>query len=197
MQPATQIAQSVLYLKSPRARAFTSELGRKQVGPRDYLSCMRMSKAVRFIKALAPEARRLYLAERRAKWLTDVIVHRDGRQIFKLNGIAPDGVPYDIHLELQGDASLADFLCAVMNDKNCPNIMRLDAAKTAASLMYEKPSARVVIERACAVRPKPAPRRSPEERMKIRRQQQAAWARRRRQSSVIATTTEPPAISNG
>jgi len=63
MQPATQIAKSVLHLKSPRARAFASEMGRNHRGPYDLLTCRKISDACR--KSLSGEARRYYLAEGR------------------------------------------------------------------------------------------------------------------------------------
>jgi hypothetical protein len=142
---AASIAQTVLHLKSPRARAFTRELGRKQVGPRDYLSCMRVSEACRFIKSLAPEARRYFIAERKAKWLTDVLVVEQDRKVFALKGVAPDGIPYNVHIDLPGDATLIDFLTAVMNCKGAPVIMRLDAAKTCAPLVHERPKPVVMV----------------------------------------------------
>jgi hypothetical protein len=41
------VAKTILHLKTPRARAFTSELGRKQIGARDPRSCRRVSDACR------------------------------------------------------------------------------------------------------------------------------------------------------
>jgi hypothetical protein len=143
MQPATQIAKSVLHLKSPRARAFASEMGRNHRGPYDYLTGRKISDACRFIKSLSAEARRYYLSERKAKWLTDVIVDHGDRKTFDLAGTAPDGVPYDIHIDMPADAELLDFLLLVMRYEGAPMIMRLDAAKIAAPLMHEKPRRRV------------------------------------------------------
>jgi hypothetical protein len=147
MQPATQIAKSVLHLKSPRARAFASEMGRNHRGPYDYLTCRKISEACRFFKALAPEARRYFIAERKARWLTNVIVDHGTMKTFDLAGIAPDGVPYDIHIDMPADAELLDFLLLVMRYESAPLIMRLDAAKIAAPLVHEKPRRRVAVER--------------------------------------------------
>jgi hypothetical protein len=61
--------------------------------------------------------------------------------------------------------------------------MRLDAAKTAAYLMYEKPKAQVVVERS---REKAASPYSPEWRAKISEASKRAWVRRRRRSAVVA-----------
>ena len=43
------------------------------------------------------------------------------------------------------DATLLDFLLLVMRCNDAPMIMRLDYAKNAASLMYEKPRGKVVV----------------------------------------------------
>jgi hypothetical protein len=199
MQPATQIAKSVLHLKSPRARAFASEMGRNHRGPHDYLTSRKVSAACRFIKAIAPEARRYFIAERKARWLTDVIVHRDGRQIFELSG-AFEGQPYDIHIDLPGDATLLDFLAAVMRHRGAPLIMRMDAAKIAAPLVHRKPKPEVVVvERPCTARPKSTPREnivrvgSPEWRMKI----SAAIKRgnERRRLALAASDAAEPAVA--
>jgi hypothetical protein len=57
-----------------------------------------------------------------------------------------EGVPYSIHITMAADASLLDFLLLVMRRPDAPMIMRLDAAKIAAPLMYEKPRRRVAVE---------------------------------------------------
>jgi hypothetical protein len=49
------------------------------------------------------------------------------------------GRKFAIHLELPLDASLTDFLCAVMRCPDAPVVMRLDAAKNAAPLAHVKP----------------------------------------------------------
>jgi hypothetical protein len=197
MKSAIQIAKTTLHLKSPRARAFASQMGRAHRGPYDYWTCRKVSDACRFIKSLAPEARRYFIAERKARWLTNCIVAHPDRKTFDLAGIAPDGIPYDIHIEMPLDATLLDFLLLVMRCEDAHWIMRTDAAKIAAPLMHERPKPVIMVERACTARPTPAPRPSPEERMKIRRQQQAAWARRKRRLSHVATDAADPAVAEG
>jgi hypothetical protein len=144
MQPATQIAKSILHLKTPRARAFASGMGRNHRGPYDPLTCAKVSDACRFVKSLTAEARRYYLAERKAKWLTDVILEHGDHKTFDLAGVF-EGRAYDIHIEMPLDATLLDFLLLVMRCNDAPMIMRLDCAKNAASLMYEKPRGKVVV----------------------------------------------------
>ena len=144
MQPATQTAKSILHLKTPRARAFASGMGRNHRGPYDPLICAKVSYACRFIKSLTAEARRYYLAERKAKWLTDVILEHGDHKTFDLAGVF-EGRAYDIHIEMPLDATLLDFLLLVMRCNDAPMIMRLDCAKNAASLMYEKPRGKVVV----------------------------------------------------
>jgi hypothetical protein len=144
MQTAAAAAQSILHLKTPRARAFASGMGRAHRGPYDPLTCAKVSDAVRFIKSLSVEARRYYLAERKAKWLTDVIVTHADRKTFDLAGVLDE--PYDIHIEMALDATLLDFLLLVMNCPDAPMIMRLDCAKNAATLMHERPKPVVTLE---------------------------------------------------
>jgi hypothetical protein len=147
MQPATQIAKSVLHLKSPRARAFASGMGRNHRGPYDYLTCRKVSDACRFIKSLSVEARRYYLAERKARWLTNCIVTHPDRKTFDLAGVDPlTGRRFWVHIEMALDATLLDFLLLVMNCPDAPMIMRLDCAKNAATLMHERPKPVVTLE---------------------------------------------------
>ena len=145
MQTAAAAAQAILHLKTPRARAFASGMGRAHRGPYDPLTCAKVSDGVRFIRSLSAEARRYYLAERRAKWLTDVIVTHPDCKTFDLAGVLDE--PYDIHIEMPLDATLLDFLLLVMNCPDAPMLMRLDAAKTAATLMHERPKPVVTVER--------------------------------------------------
>ena len=77
----------------------------------------------------------LLLVMRKARWLTNVIVDHGTMKTFDLAGIAPDGVPYDIHIDMPADAELLDFLLLVMRYEGAPLIMRLDAAKIAAPLI--------------------------------------------------------------
>jgi hypothetical protein len=97
-----------------------------------------VSDACRFIKSLSVEARRYYLAERKAKWLTNCTVTHPDRKTFDLVGVF-EGCAYDIHIEMPLDATLLDFLLLVMNCESAPMLMRLDAAKTAAKLMHKPP----------------------------------------------------------
>ncbi|HZZ22731.1 MAG TPA: hypothetical protein VFE60_09215 [Roseiarcus sp.] len=184
MQPATQIAKSILHLKTPRARAFASGMGRNHRGPYDPLTCAKVSDACRFIKSLSAEARRYYLAERKAKWLTNCIVTHPDRKTFDLAGVLDE--PYDIHIEMPLDATLLDFLLLVMNCPDAPMLMRLDAAKTAATLMHERPKPVVTVER--------------EQQLERRRERKRQYMRRRyreRLSAVAAAIPANPPVAEG
>jgi hypothetical protein len=99
-----------------------------------------------FIKSLSAEARRYYRAERRSRWLTNCIVERGDIKTFDLAGTDPQtGRRFAVHIEMPLDATLLDFLLLVMRCNDAPMIMRLDCAKNAASLMYEKPRGKVVV----------------------------------------------------
>jgi hypothetical protein len=179
MQTAAAAAQAILHLKTPRARAFASGMGRAHRGPYDPLTCAKVSAAVRFIRSLSAEARRYYLAERKARWLTNCIVTHPDRKTFDLVGVLDE--PYDIHIEMPLDATLLDFLLLVMNCPDAPMIMRLDAAKTAAKLMHEPPKPVVVTL----------------EQRRERRRQYMRKRYRQRLSAVAATDEADPAVSNG
>ena len=87
-------------------------------------------------------ARRMYRAERRSRWLTNVIVECPERGIktFDLAGTDPmTGRKFAVHLEMPLDATLCDFLLLVARHPDAPVVMRLDAAKNAAVLTHPKP----------------------------------------------------------
>jgi hypothetical protein len=124
-------------------------MGQRNRGPWDPEHSRKMREALSILNAISREARRYYRAERRSRWLTNCIVTHADRKTFDLKGVAPDGIPYDIHIEMPLDATLLDFLLLVMRCEDAPMVMRLDCAKTAAPLMHEKPrrTVGVVIER--------------------------------------------------
>lgn len=124
------------------------EMGRRNRGPYSPETCRKVSDACRFIKSLSAEARRYYLAERKARWLTNCIVEHGDRKVFALAGVDPlTGRRFSVHIEMALDATLLDFLLLVMNCPDAPTLMRLDAAKTAAPLMHEPPKPVVTVER--------------------------------------------------
>jgi hypothetical protein len=89
-----------------------------------------------------PRRARIYRAERRSRWLTNVIVERPerGLKTFDLEGIDPlTGGRFAIHIDMSLDATLCDFLLLVARCKDAPVVMRLDAAKNAAVLTHVKP----------------------------------------------------------
>ena len=200
MQTAAAAAQAILHLKTPRARAFASDMGRNHRGPYDPLTCAKVSDACRFIKSLSADARRYYLAERKARWLTNCIVTHPDRKVFDLAGVLDE--PYDIHIEMPLDATLLDFLLLVMRYEGAPVVMRLDAAKTAAKLMHAPPKPVVMVDRRSRPRrsssPSDAPTGSPEWRAKISVAVKIGLARRRERLSATAAADEAtPAVSNG
>ena len=142
----TSLARAVLIAKAVNAEG-CREMGRRNRGPYPPETCRKVSEACRFIKSLSAEARLYYLAERKAKWLTNCIVERGDRKTFDLAGVF-EGRAYDIHIEMPLDATLLDFLLLVMRYEGAPTIMRLDAAKTAAKLMHAPPRPVVMVERA-------------------------------------------------
>jgi hypothetical protein len=107
-----------------------------------------VSDSCRFIKSLSAEARKYYLAERKAKWLTNCIVEHPDRKLFDLAGVDPlTGRRFWVHIEMALDATLLDFLTAVMNCADAPMTMRMDAAKTAAPLMHAPPKPVITVAR--------------------------------------------------
>jgi hypothetical protein len=122
------------------------EMGRRNRGPYSPETCRKVSDACRFIKSLSAEARRYYLAERKARWLTNCIVTHPDRKVFDLAGVDPlTGRRFWVHIEMPLDTTLLDFLLLVTRCDDAPMTMRLDCAKNAASLMYEKPRGKVVV----------------------------------------------------
>jgi hypothetical protein len=102
------------------------EMGRRNRGPYSPETCRKVSDACRFIKSLSIEARRYYLAERKARWLTNCIVEHGDRKVFALAGVDPlTGRRFSVHIEMAFDATLLDFLLLVMNCPDAPMIMRL------------------------------------------------------------------------
>jgi hypothetical protein len=125
------------------------EMGRRNRGPYSPETCRKVSDSCRFIKSLSAEARRYYLAERKARWLTNCIVTHPDRKVFDLAGVDPlTGRRFWVHIEMPLDATLLDFLLLVTRCNDAPVSMRLDAAKTAAKLMHAPPPPVVTVERA-------------------------------------------------
>ena len=140
------LAKAVLDAKSTRVETARA-MGKNHRGPYSPETCKKVSDACRFIKSLSAEARLYYLAERKAKWLTNCIVEHGDRKVFDLAGVF-EGRAYDIHIEMPLDATLLDFLLLVMRYEGAPAIMRLDAAKVAAPLMHPRPKPVVTVSRA-------------------------------------------------
>jgi hypothetical protein len=115
-----------------------------------------MREALSVLNAMSAEARRYYLAERKARWLTNCIVERGDIKTFDLAGTDPQtGRRFAVHIEMPLDATLLDFLLLVMRCNDAPMIMRLDCAKNAASLMYEKPRGKVMVSSTSDHHPSP------------------------------------------
>ena len=162
------LAKAVLDAKSTRVETARA-MGRAHRGPYSPETCRKVSEACRFIKSLSAEARRYYLAERKARWLTNCIVEHPDRKVFDLAGVDPlTQRRFWVHIEMPLDATLLDFLLLVMNCPDAPMTMRMDAAKTAAPLMHEKPKPVVMVAR-----------------------------KRQRRSSVAAADEADPAVLNG
>jgi hypothetical protein len=124
------------------------EMGRRNRGPYSPETCRKVSDACRFIKSLSAEARRYYLAERKARWLTNCIVEHGDRKVFALAGVDPvTGRRFSVHIEMGLDETLLDFLLRVTRCNDAPAIMRLDVAKIAAKLMHAPPKPVVTVER--------------------------------------------------
>jgi hypothetical protein len=82
----------------------------------------------------------VHRVERRSRWLTNCIVEHGDHKRFDLDGVDPmTGRKFAVHLEMPLDATLCDFLNAVMRCPDAPVVMRLDAAKNAAVLTHQKP----------------------------------------------------------
>jgi hypothetical protein len=77
--------------------------------------------------------------------LTNCIVAQGDRKVFDLDGTDYTGRKFSIHIEMPLDASLLDFLLLVMRCEAAPLVMRIDCAKNAALLMYERKAREVVV----------------------------------------------------
>jgi hypothetical protein len=138
-------AQAALY-----AKASLAEHGRRMGSAKRQrwtaATAAKMAASVRATFALSPQERDIYLAQKRSLWLTRLIVtHPElGVATLDLEGRL-GGVPYAVHLEMPIDASLKDFLLAIMRDSNAPLVMRIDAAITALPLCHRKVRSRVEI----------------------------------------------------
>ena len=121
-------------------------MGRRNRGPYSPETCRKVSDACRFIKSLSVEARRYYLAERKARWLTNCIVEHRDRKVFALAGVDPlTGRRSRSTSKCPLDATLLDFLLLV-SVQDAPMIMRLTRPKTAAHLMHARPKRVVTVE---------------------------------------------------
>ena len=145
INPAS-FARAILTTKSVNVET-CREMGRAhRYGPWDPERSRKMREALSVLNAMSAEARRYYRAERKARWLTNCIVERGDIKTFDLAGTDPQtGRRFAVHIEMPLDATLRDFLLLVMRCNDAPMIMRLDCAKNAASLMYEKPRGKVVV----------------------------------------------------
>jgi hypothetical protein len=199
----SSMARSILATKSANVE-HAREMGRRNRGPWTPERRLKMLTALQAVNAMSIVARRYYRAERRSRWLTNVIVERDGRKVFDLAGIDPlTGRRYNIYLEMPLDAALLDFLLLVMRCEDAPLVMRLDAAKNAAPLVHEKPRARVVVEampkaaRAVVEREPVASPYTPEWRAKISAAIKRGNERRRRRSSHVTAAEAEPGDRDG
>jgi hypothetical protein len=124
------------------------EIGLRNRGPRSAQHRLKMMAALYALNSMSPAARRIYRTERRSRWLTNCIVEcpERGIKVFDLAGTDPlTGRKFAVHLEMPLDASLTDFLCAVMRCPDAPVVMRLDAAKNAAVLTHQKPRPQITV----------------------------------------------------
>jgi hypothetical protein len=178
INPAS-FARAILTTKSVNVET-CREMGRAhRYGPWDPERSRKMREALSVLNAMSAEARRYYRAERRSRWLTNCIVTHPDRKVFDLAGVDPlTGRRFWVHIEMAPDASLLDFLLLVMNCPDAPMTMRLDAAKTAAPLMHERPKPVVTLEQ--------------------RRERKRQYMRKRyreRLSAVVATDEANPPVA--
>jgi hypothetical protein len=142
---AAAIARTVLMAKSPAARAFARTITKGKHHPHSVVSRQKLSEGLRRLYAMDAQARREHLAAKRSRWLTDCLVTQGDRKVFDLTCKGDAGSPVTVHIEMPVDASLLDFLLLIMRSETAPLVMRIDAAKNACLLMYER-KARVVVE---------------------------------------------------
>jgi hypothetical protein len=185
INPAS-LARSVLVAKAVNVEG-CREMGRRNRGPYPPETCRKVSDACRFIKSLSAEARKYYLAERKAKWLTNCIVEHPDRKVFDLAGVDPlTQRRFWVHIEMGLDATLLDFLTLVMNCPDAPMTMRLDAGKNAAALVHKRPKPVITVEW--------------EQRLERRRERKRQYMRKRyreRLSSVVATDAAGRGVAEG
>jgi hypothetical protein len=142
---AAAIARTVLMAKSPAAREFARSLAFGKPHPFSVETRAKLSDALRRRCSLSDRELREHLAAKRSRWLTDCIVACADRKVFDLTCKGDAGSPVTIHIEMPIDASLLDFLLLIMRCEAAPLVMRIDCAKNACLLMYER-KARVVVE---------------------------------------------------
>jgi hypothetical protein len=143
--PATTIVHTVLRAKSIANREHARNITKGTHRPHSAETRAKLSDALRRRMSLSDKEMREYLAAKRSKWLTDCIVARADRKVFDVTVRADAGGFTNVHVEMPLDASLLDFLLLIMRCEAAPLVMRIDCAKNAAMLMYER-KGKVVVE---------------------------------------------------
>jgi hypothetical protein len=147
MTPATSLARTILYAKSARAREWTRELGKHSFGhPVSLEHRWQVAEGWRRFNAMSQEARREYYFEKRARWLTNVLVTERYRRVFRLRCDGDDGRMVDLETWIPKRAHPVTLLLKLMRMPHAPLVLRLDCAKTAARYLHRRPKARIVVE---------------------------------------------------
>jgi hypothetical protein len=94
---------------------------------------------------MSPEARREYYFEKKAGWLTNVLVTERYRRVFRLRCEGDDGKMVDLETWIHNRAHPVTLLLKLMRMRHAPLVMRLDCAKTAARYLYRKPKPLVTL----------------------------------------------------
>jgi hypothetical protein len=177
-------ARAILTLKSGQGVEHAREMGlRNNRGPWSPERKAKMAASAYFLNHISVEARRILRAERKSRWLTNVIRVEGDHKVFALAGIDPlTGRRYDIRITMPLDIDLLGFLLLVMRNKSCPVTMRLDAAKNGAILTHQ--------------RPKPVVTMAEYERRRERDRERHRRQYRERRLALAATDAAEPAVAS-
>jgi hypothetical protein len=116
------LARSVLDAKISRVE-HARQMGLRNRGPWSPERKLKMAQAFHLANHVSNEERRILRAERKSRWLTNVIVTHPDRKTFDLAGRDPlTGAPFSTHLEFPLDTELLGFLLLIMRCEAAPLI---------------------------------------------------------------------------
>jgi hypothetical protein len=137
-----RVGKLVLDRRAQQARCDTRM---PDIGPASLERRWLAAEAWRRFNAMSAEARREYYFEKKARWLTNVLVTERYRRVFRLRCQGDDGNMVDLETWIHKRAHPVTLLLKLMRMRHAPLVLRLDCAKTAARYLYRKPKAVVAV----------------------------------------------------